>query len=86
LIIYGAISSLTDRSVQLLTRIKAEPSYILIGGILRWDTMAKSIMGLLKGTVNVPDGDMPQYVSATGAALLGHLRLRQIEKTSAVTA
>ncbi|MBL7994860.1 2-hydroxyglutaryl-CoA dehydratase [bacterium] len=85
-IMYGAISSLTDRSVQLLTRIKAEPTYILIGGILRWDTMAKSITGQLTGTVHVPDGDLPQYVTATGAALLGHLRLHQIEKTAAVTA
>lgn len=85
-IMYGAISSLTDRSVQLLTRIKAEPSYILIGGILRWDTMAKTIMGQLTGAVNVPDGDLPQYVTATGAALLGHLRLHQLEKTASVTA
>ncbi len=85
-IMYGAISSLTDRSVQLLTRIKAEPSYILIGGILRWDTMAKTITEQLTGAVNVPEGDLPQFVTAAGAALLGHLRLQQIEKTSAVTA
>lgn len=85
-IMYGAISSLTDRSVQLLTRIKAEPSYILIGGILRWDTMAKTITEQLTGAVNVPEGDLPQFVTAAGAALLGHLRLHQIEKTSAVTA
>ena len=85
-IMYGAISSLTDRSVQLLTRIKAEPSYILIGGILRWDTMAKTITEQLTGAVNVPEGELPQFVTAAGAALLGHLRLHQIEKTSAVTA
>jgi (R)-2-hydroxyacyl-CoA dehydratese activating ATPase len=83
-IMFGAITSLTDRSVQLLTRIKAEPSYILIGGILRWETMAKSIQGQLQGTVNVPKDDLPQFVTAAGAALLAQLRLSQIKKTEAV--
>ncbi len=77
-IMFGSIVSLTDRSVQLLKRIKAEPEYTLIGGILRWDMMAKEIVNQLKEKVNVPEGDMPQYTSALGCAILGHVRLRQI--------
>jgi predicted CoA-substrate-specific enzyme activase len=81
-IMFGAISSLTDRSVQLLTRIKAEPAYILIGGILRWESMAKSVKEQLKGQVHVPAGDLPQFVTAAGAALLAQSRLRQLDKTA----
>jgi predicted CoA-substrate-specific enzyme activase len=82
-IMYGAIASLTDRSVQLLKRIKAEPEFTLIGGILRWEAMVKSVAGKLTGTVNVPEGDMAQFTAALGCALLGHVRLRQIKKTDA---
>ena len=78
-IMFGSIVSLTDRSVQLLKRIKAEPGYTLIGGILRWDMMAKEIVHQLKEKVNVPGGDMPQFISALGCAILGHVRLRQLK-------
>jgi len=77
-IIYGAILSLTDRSVQLMKRIKAEPEYTLTGGILRWERMASVIREKLKDTVNVPDGDLPQFAGALGCALLGQLRLQKI--------
>lgn len=76
-IMYGAILSLSDRSVQLLKRIKAENEFTLIGGILRWEKMMKSIREKLSGTVNVPEGDMPQYMAALGCAILGHIRVHQ---------
>ena len=70
----GAIQSLTGRSVQLMKRIKGEPEYTLVGGILRWGRMARVIRETLKDTVNVPEGDLPQYTAALGCAVLGHLR------------
>lgn len=76
-IMYGAISSLTDRSIQLMKRIKAEPEYTLVGGILRWQRMADVIRERLQAEVNVPDGDMPQFTAALGCAILGHIRLRK---------
>lgn len=83
-IMYGAILSLTDRSVQLMRRIKAEPGYTLIGGILRWEKMAQVISEKLNSKVNVPEGDLPQFTSALGCAILGHLRLKTLNKTEAV--
>jgi predicted CoA-substrate-specific enzyme activase len=77
-IMYGAILSLTDRSVQLMKRIKAEPEYTLTGGILRWEVMANVIRERLQDRANVPEGDLPQFVGALGCALLGHLRLRKL--------
>jgi predicted CoA-substrate-specific enzyme activase len=77
-IMFGAILSLIDRSVQLLKRIKAEPEFTLIGGILRWEAMVEAIREKLEGGVNVPEGDMPQYVAALGCAILGHVRLGQL--------
>lgn len=77
-IMYGAILSLTDRSVQLMKRIKAEPEYTLVGGILRWKIMAKEIATRLQTKVNVPDGELAQFNAALGCALLGHLRLQKL--------
>ncbi len=77
-IMHGAILSLTDRSVQLMKRVKAEPEYTLVGGILRWETMANVIRGKIPGQVNVPEGDMPQFTAALGCALLGQLRLQRL--------
>ncbi len=77
-IMYGAILSLTDRSVQLMRRIKAEPEYTLLGGILRWEKMAEVIREKVGAEVNVPDGDMPQFTAALGCAILGHIRLKKL--------
>lgn len=74
-IVHGAISSLVDRSVQLMKRVQMEPEYTLIGGILRFDTMARVVREKLKAEVNVPEGEMVQYTTALGAAILGHQRL-----------
>ncbi len=74
-IMQGAIESLTTRTVQLLKRVKAQPEFTLVGGILRFESMARTVEKLLGQPVNVPEGDYCQYVSALGAAILGQLRL-----------
>lgn len=77
-IMLGAGMSLTKRSVQLLKRINVEPQVTLVGGIMRWDVMAKAIRDELKMEANVPEGDMPQFTAALGCAILGHIRLRKL--------
>ncbi len=77
-IMQGAIESLVDRAVQLMKRAKAEPEYTLVGGILRFDTMAESVRKHLKAEVNVPDPEMVQFVAALGAAILGQRRLKTL--------
>ena len=77
-IMHGAIVSLVGRSVQLMKRARMEPEFTLIGGILRFETMARVARESLTGGVNVPEGDLPQYVPALGAAWLGHRRLAKI--------
>jgi predicted CoA-substrate-specific enzyme activase len=77
-IMHGAIASLVDRSVQLMKRVQMEPEFTLIGGILRFETMANVVREHLKAEVNVPPGDLVQYVCALGAAILGHRRLLKL--------
>ena len=74
-IMHGAIVSLVRRSVQLMKRARMEPPFTLVGGILRFGTMARVIRESLGAGTNVPEGDMVQFVSALGAARLGHRRL-----------
>ena len=77
-IMFGAMRSLTGRSVQLMKRIRAEPEYTLIGGILRWERMSEVFRDELEHEVNVPEGDMPQFTAALGCALLGLVRLSKL--------
>ena len=77
-IMHGSIVSLVDRSVQLMKRVQMEPEFTLIGGILRFDTMARVIREKLGTEVNVPPGEEVQYVAALGAALLAHRRMRKL--------
>ena len=74
-IMYGAAMSLTGRSVQLLKRVKLEPELTLVGGILRWRRVAQAIAERVGMAVNVPDGDLPQYVAALGCAVLAQQRV-----------
>ncbi|MBZ5538672.1 MAG: acyl-CoA dehydratase activase [Acidobacteriia bacterium] len=83
-IMQGAISSLVDRSIQLMKRVHMEPEFTLIGGILRFETMARVAREQLGAAVNVPDGDLVQYVCALGAALLGRRRLQKLEELQSV--
>lgn len=82
-IMQGAVESLVGRSVQLIKRVRAEPEYTLVGGILRFETMAQAVRHQLKAEVNVPDPEMVQFVGALGAAVLGHLRLKILARENA---
>jgi predicted CoA-substrate-specific enzyme activase len=84
-IMQGAIESLVGRSVQLMRRVKAEPEYTLIGGILRFSTMARAVRDQLESEVNVPKENLVQFVSALGAAILGHRRLEKLARASSTT-
>ncbi len=77
-IMHGAIVSLVDRSVQLMKRVRMEPEFTLIGGILRFARMADVVRHALGAEVNVPPGDLVQFTAAFGAALLGQRRLRRL--------
>jgi activator of 2-hydroxyglutaryl-CoA dehydratase len=76
-IMHGAVVSLVGRSVQLMKRVRMEPEFTLIGGILRFQRMVGVVREQLKAEVNVPEGDLVQFIPALGAALLG---LQQVEK------
>jgi predicted CoA-substrate-specific enzyme activase len=78
-IMRGAVESLVGRSVQLMKRVKAEPEFTLVGGILRFETFGEAVREQLGQDVNVPDGDLVQFVSALGAAKLGQRRLDKLE-------
>ncbi|MGH3054411.1 MAG: acyl-CoA dehydratase activase [Gaiellaceae bacterium] len=78
-IMQGAIVSLVGRSVQLMKRVRMEPEFTLIGGILRFSTMVEVTKRELQSRVNVPDGDLVQFVPAFGAAILGRRRRLQRE-------
>jgi predicted CoA-substrate-specific enzyme activase len=80
-IMYGAIVSLVGRSVQLMKRVRLEPEFTLIGGILRFPTMAEVVKEALAAEVNVPEGDLVQYTAALGAAILGHRRLLKLQES-----
>ncbi len=77
-IMHGAIVSLVDRSVQLMKRVQLEPQFTLIGGILRFEIMAQVIQKQLGAEVNVLEGEMVQFVTALGAALLARRRLEKL--------
>jgi activator of 2-hydroxyglutaryl-CoA dehydratase len=82
-IMHGAIVSLVGRSVQLLKRVGLEPEFTLIGGILRFERMADVARAHLGASVNVPPGDMVQFVAALGAAVLGRRRLQKLAQSPA---
>jgi predicted CoA-substrate-specific enzyme activase len=84
-IMHGAVVSLVDRSLQLMKRVRMEPEFTLIGGILRFRRMVDVISEKLGADVNVPPGDLVQYTSAFGAALLGQRRLKKLAESETGT-
>jgi activator of 2-hydroxyglutaryl-CoA dehydratase len=60
-----------------------EPEFALIGGILRFERMVAVARQALSAPVNVPPGDLVQFTSAYGAALLGQRRLQRLEAEGA---
>jgi predicted CoA-substrate-specific enzyme activase len=85
-IMHGAIVSLVGRSVQLMKRVQMEPEFTLIGGILRFTAMVSVVRRELKSEVNVPEGDLVQFVPAFGAAILAQRGLRQREAAAPLAA
>jgi predicted CoA-substrate-specific enzyme activase len=82
-IMQGSIISLVDRAVQLLKRVRMEPDVTVIGGILRFPSMGGALRDHLGDSVFIPEGADAQFVSALGAALLGHRRFEQAGRTAA---
>jgi len=82
-IMHGAMESLVSRSLQLMKRVRMQPEYTLIGGILRFETMVRIVGEKLQADVNVADGDMVQFVPALGAAVLGHQRWQKVKESEA---
>lgn len=79
-IMHGAMVSLVGRSFQLMRRVKMEPHYTLVGGIMRFPTMVKALKEKLgEDVVNVPPEDLSQFVGAIGCAVLGRQRLAKLE-------
>jgi predicted CoA-substrate-specific enzyme activase len=81
-IMYSAIVSLVSRSVQLMRRVRMEPEITLVGGILRFESMATVMAQELGCPVNVPAGDLVQFNGALGAGLLAQLRLARLESAT----
>ena len=86
-IMHGAIVSLVAKSVQLMKRVKMEPEVTLIGGIMRFPTMVSAIKEKVPGDINVPDGDLVQFVAALGAGTLAQHQVHRLaEQGAPVTA
>ena len=85
-IMHGAIVSLVGRSIQLMKRVRMEPEYTLIGGILRFERMVDVVRNELQAEVNVPPGDLVQYTAAFGAAILGRRRMEKLSTADPVAA
>jgi activator of 2-hydroxyglutaryl-CoA dehydratase len=66
---------------QLMNRVQKEPEYTLIGGSLRFGAMAHVARKKLNSEVDVSEGEMVQYTTALGAAILGQQRLRKLKET-----
>lgn len=81
-IMHGAITSLVDRSVQLMKRVQMQPEFTLIGGILRFECMARVVREQLHAEVNVPPENLVQFVGALGAAILAQRRLQKLNETA----
>lgn len=77
-IMHGAMRSLVGRCVQLMKRVRMEPEYTLVGGIIRFDMMVRVLREELEADVNVLPEDLAQYNGALGAAMLGHRRLEKL--------
>jgi activator of 2-hydroxyglutaryl-CoA dehydratase len=61
-----------------MKRVQMEPAFTLIGGILRFETMARLVRERLETQVNVPSGELVQLTTALGAAILARQRLNKL--------
>jgi (R)-2-hydroxyacyl-CoA dehydratese activating ATPase len=81
-IMRGAMESLVEKSVRLMKRVRMEPEFTLVGGIMRFPTMAELLREHLGEGVNVPPEPLVQYTAAIGAAVLARRRLEKVESGS----
>ena len=79
-IMHGAMVSLVGRAVQLMRRVRMQEEITVVGGIMRFETMVQVVRSHLQTTINVPVGDLVQFIPALGAAVLGHQRLRKLRE------
>jgi predicted CoA-substrate-specific enzyme activase len=80
----GAVIALAGRAGQLVKRVKPEPEFALSGGLTRVPLMHRTLEGLLKVEIRLPEGDMGYFAGALGASLLARQRLRKLaERASA---
>lgn len=85
-IMHGAMRSLVEKSVRLMKRVRMEPEFTLVGGILRFPTMVRVLREELGEGVNVPPDETAQYTGAIGAAILARRRLEKLERRDPVPA
>lgn len=83
-IMYGAIRSLVQRSVQLMKRVQMEPEFTLVGGIMRFPAMVRVMRQSLGDSVNVPAESVVQISGAIGAAVLARRRLQKLAAAGAL--
>jgi predicted CoA-substrate-specific enzyme activase len=81
-IMLGAMESLVQRSVQLMRRVKMEPEFTLVGGIMRFPTMARLVRQELGGDANVPPEELVQFTGAIGAAVCARRRMEKLAATA----
>lgn len=77
-IMYGAMASLIEKSVRLMKRVRMEPEFTLVGGIMRFPAMVRLMREQLHDDVNVPSDELVQFTGALGAAVLARRRLRAV--------
>jgi predicted CoA-substrate-specific enzyme activase len=77
-IMYGAMTSLIERSVRLMKRVRMEPEFTLVGGIMRFPTMVRVMREQLGQSMNVPPEHLVQCTAAIGAAILAGRRLKKL--------
>jgi activator of 2-hydroxyglutaryl-CoA dehydratase len=65
-----------------MKRVRMEPEFTLIGGILRFERMVDVVREELGTEVNVPGSDLVQFTAALGAAILGQRRLEKLRNAS----
>jgi predicted CoA-substrate-specific enzyme activase len=75
-ILYGIHVSLADRALLLLKRVGFEGDLVFTGGVALQEGMVRACREVFKGAVNRPEH--PDYLAATGAALLGWSRLEKL--------
>lgn len=77
-IMYGAMASLIEKSVRLMRRVRMEPEFTLVGGIMRYPAMIRLMRQELHEDVNVPPPELVQFTGALGAAVLARRRLAAV--------